>query len=155
MLEKNWNSHQLILLSAKSFSATKLACCALQGCEKESPWDGILQCPLCGTAFHGDYRKRNLKQHMSIHRGEKPFFCPYCPHKSNRKSNLKVHITAVHLGRAGNAQWLHKVGQYYVWIFCYTQFFVISFLIDFKNNDFILFKKNSLMTVHVQLMFIE
>lgn len=53
-------------------------------------------CDLCGKVFRGEYNKSNLKQHMSIHRGEKPFKCPLCPHRSNRKNNLKVHVLTVH-----------------------------------------------------------
>ena len=56
-----------------------------------------LQCCVCGKIFTGDYCKSNLRQHMTIHRGEKPFQCPYCNHASNRKNNLKMHIKFVHM----------------------------------------------------------
>lgn len=33
---------------------------------------------------------------MMIHLGVKPFLCPICPHRSNRKGNLDLHILRVH-----------------------------------------------------------
>ncbi|ROT77145.1 hypothetical protein C7M84_004226 [Penaeus vannamei] len=61
---------------------------------------GAVHCRFCGKAFHGRYAKYNLKRHLMIHRGEKPFVCPYCPHRANQKGNLKYHILSVHPGRA-------------------------------------------------------
>ncbi|XP_047499997.1 broad-complex core protein-like isoform X9 [Penaeus chinensis] len=61
---------------------------------------GAVHCRFCGKAFHGRYAKYNLKRHLMIHRGEKPFMCPYCPHRANQKGNLKYHILSVHPGRA-------------------------------------------------------
>ncbi|XP_064080272.1 longitudinals lacking protein, isoforms H/M/V-like isoform X6 [Macrobrachium nipponense] len=54
------------------------------------------QCPVCNRKFHGVRRKRNLQRHMMIHYGEKPFKCPFCSHRANQKSNLKVHILKGH-----------------------------------------------------------
>ncbi|MPC10544.1 Zinc finger protein 516 [Portunus trituberculatus] len=47
-----------------------------------------------------------MKRHLMIHRGEKPFLCPYCPHRANQKGNLKYHILSVHQGLPGDAQYL-------------------------------------------------
>ena len=55
-----------------------------------------MSCEYCGKAFQGRYAKYNLKRHMIIHRGEKPFSCPYCPHSANQKVNLKGHINRFH-----------------------------------------------------------
>ena len=41
-------------------------------------------------------QRRNLKRHMMIHWGEKPYHCPFCPHRSNQKGNLKTHILKAH-----------------------------------------------------------
>ena len=53
-------------------------------------------CPVCGKEFHGVRQRRNLKRHMMIHWGEKPYHCPFCPHRSNQKGNLKTHILKAH-----------------------------------------------------------
>nr|XP_045608128.1 broad-complex core protein isoforms 1/2/3/4/5-like isoform X7 [Procambarus clarkii] len=57
-----------------------------------------VNCRFCSKPFHGRYAKYNLKRHLMIHRGEKPFVCPYCPHRANQKGNLKYHILSVHPG---------------------------------------------------------
>lgn len=57
-----------------------------------------VNCRFCSKTFHGRYAKYNLKRHLMIHRGEKPFVCPYCPHRANQKGNLKYHILSVHPG---------------------------------------------------------
>ncbi|KAK8749277.1 hypothetical protein OTU49_015767 [Cherax quadricarinatus] len=56
-------------------------------------------CHVCGKEFHGVRQRRNLKRHMMIHWGEKPFHCPFCPHRSNQKGNLKTHILKSHPDR--------------------------------------------------------
>ncbi|XP_063865749.1 longitudinals lacking protein, isoforms H/M/V-like isoform X15 [Scylla paramamosain] len=53
-------------------------------------------CPVCGKEFHGVRQRRNLKRHMMIHWGQKPYHCPFCPHRSNQKGNLKTHILKAH-----------------------------------------------------------
>lgn len=57
-----------------------------------------VNCWFCSKTFLGRYAKYNLKRHLMIHRGEKPFVCPYCPHRANQKGNLKYHILSVHPG---------------------------------------------------------
>lgn len=56
-------------------------------------------CEHCNKVFQGRYAKYNLKRHFMIHRGEKPFSCPFCPHRANQKGNLKYHIMSVHTGQ--------------------------------------------------------
>ncbi|KAB7493992.1 Zinc finger protein [Armadillidium nasatum] len=46
-------------------------------------------CHVCGKGF---VLKTDLKRHSLIHSGEKPFVCPFCPHRSNRKGNMNTHI---------------------------------------------------------------
>ena len=65
-----------------------------------------VNCRFCNKAFHGRYSKYNMKRHLMIHRGEKPFLCPYCPHRANQKGNLKYHILSVHQGEPAAAQYL-------------------------------------------------
>ncbi|KAG7167368.1 transcription factor ovo-like protein 3-like 2 [Homarus americanus] len=53
-------------------------------------------CHTCGQRFHGVYQKYNLKRHMSIHTGERPYPCPRCPAAFNQKCNMKRHLESVH-----------------------------------------------------------
>lgn len=53
-------------------------------------------CHICGQRFHGVYQKYNLKRHISIHMGEKPYLCPRCPTAFNQKCNMKRHLESVH-----------------------------------------------------------
>ncbi|XP_068237702.1 protein tramtrack, alpha isoform-like isoform X23 [Palaemon carinicauda] len=57
---------------------------------------GGVQCFVCGKVFNGSKQKFRLQRHMIIHTGQKPFHCPYCPHRSNIKQNLDVHIKVKH-----------------------------------------------------------
>lgn len=53
-------------------------------------------CPLCGQNFLGNNRKNNLKQHLAIHSGLRPFQCYLCPQTFVRKSHLKRHLGTLH-----------------------------------------------------------
>ncbi|XP_042875610.1 sal-like protein 3 isoform X13 [Penaeus japonicus] len=50
-------------------------------------------CPQCTRIFSSI---RDLDRHFLTHTGEKPYECPHCPHRANRKGNLKTHIRALH-----------------------------------------------------------
>jgi len=74
-------------------------------CEQEpllfdmSPNDGTVEqrtCPICRKVFSSPTWKQKLDRHVLIHTGAKPFACPYCPHRSNRKDNLRHHINIIH-----------------------------------------------------------
>ncbi|KAK4309617.1 hypothetical protein Pmani_018728 [Petrolisthes manimaculis] len=60
-----------------------------------SVWRELI-CAICSKRFHGRNSKSNLERHMQIHTGVKPFQCPLCSHRANRKGNLKTHIEARH-----------------------------------------------------------
>ncbi|KAK8375801.1 hypothetical protein O3P69_008509 [Scylla paramamosain] len=50
-------------------------------------------CPICG---HLARQKKDLKKHLRIHTGEKPYACPWCVYRSTQNSNLRTHIRRVH-----------------------------------------------------------
>ena len=66
--------------------------------EAELGGEGISVCGVCGREFRGRRSQRtyNLKQHLSIHAGLRPFQCPLCSHAFNRKSHLKGHLLSRH-----------------------------------------------------------
>ncbi|XP_050728491.1 broad-complex core protein isoforms 1/2/3/4/5-like isoform X30 [Eriocheir sinensis] len=66
--------------------------------EEAEGGEGSSVCGVCGREFRGRRSQRtfNLKQHLSIHAGLRPFQCTLCPHAFNRKSHLKGHLLARH-----------------------------------------------------------
>lgn len=55
-------------------------------------------CPYCPRVFTTPTWKQKLDRHIRMHIGDKPFQCPHCAHKSNRKDNLRMHIDKMHKG---------------------------------------------------------
>lgn len=53
-------------------------------------------CPQCGKMFRGDYHKYNLKKHLTIHAGLRPYPCPICNMAFNQKVSMKRHYISVH-----------------------------------------------------------
>ncbi|KAB7493986.1 Transcription factor steA [Armadillidium nasatum] len=54
---------------------------------------GLWECSVCGRGFN---RNWHLKRHLATHLAVKPYSCPYCPHASNIKANLSLHIRKMH-----------------------------------------------------------
>ncbi|XP_071528436.1 uncharacterized protein [Panulirus ornatus] len=55
-------------------------------------------CALCGKHFPritSSWRQK-LERHLLTHTGEKPYRCPYCPHRSGRKDSIKRHGRVMH-----------------------------------------------------------
>ena len=56
--------------------------------EDNSPLEvGKSKCKICFKMVG----KKNMYNHLRIHTGAKPFACPYCDHRSNQASNMKIH----------------------------------------------------------------
>ncbi|KAK8741848.1 hypothetical protein OTU49_002423 [Cherax quadricarinatus] len=51
-------------------------------------------CSVCQKGFRS---KLDVERHLRTHTGEKPFKCPYCPHRSATKGNLKAHMRHIHM----------------------------------------------------------
>ena len=60
----------------------------------EAPSSKGIACPVCGKNIS---RKDNLKAHLRLHTGERPYPCPHCPYRSNEPGNLRKHVHAHHL----------------------------------------------------------
>lgn len=57
------------------------------------------QCPYCSYSSN---KTTNLKNHVRVHTGERPYVCPHCPYRATQENNLKSHIR-IHTGEKPHA----------------------------------------------------
>ncbi|XP_018017651.1 longitudinals lacking protein, isoforms H/M/V isoform X5 [Hyalella azteca] len=50
----------------------------------------------CLHCTYTTWRTSDMKKHVRIHTGEKPFACSQCPYRSSNPSNLRAHEVTVH-----------------------------------------------------------
>ncbi|KAA0202710.1 hypothetical protein HAZT_HAZT000646 [Hyalella azteca] len=48
-----------------------------------------LSCHFCGKWF---MYPKDIRRHLRVHTGEKPFACPLCPYRASQKGNVKQHL---------------------------------------------------------------
>lgn len=53
-------------------------------------------CHVCGKIFSGYYCKYNLRKHLVLHSGLRPYVCTICQTTFSQKGNMKRHMTSVH-----------------------------------------------------------
>ncbi|ROT82759.1 hypothetical protein C7M84_024071 [Penaeus vannamei] len=51
-------------------------------------------CPFCGKSSFRD--QSDLRRHIRIHTGERPYSCPRCPYTANRNEHLAAHLRRKH-----------------------------------------------------------
>lgn len=54
---------------------------------------GGFECFFCGKRF---MYPKDVKRHVRIHTGEKPYACSICPYKAAQKGNVKLHMISIH-----------------------------------------------------------
>ncbi|ROT63517.1 hypothetical protein C7M84_018586 [Penaeus vannamei] len=67
--------------------------------ERGAAWVGEDACArrhVCGVCGRGFRLANDLRRHLRIHTGEKPFCCPHCPYRASQKQSVNRHVRTVH-----------------------------------------------------------
>ena len=75
-------------LTGQTSQPFRLAPEGLRSLKDGKPVEGKT-CPFCP---YTTARNDNLKKHIRIHTGEKPYVCPHCPFSCAQQQNLKSHM---------------------------------------------------------------
>ena len=84
------------LLLQTDHSLASASCLQRMSGKSESSPAPLLKhkCPDCSYTTH---RKKDLKVHLRVHSGERPFACPTCDSTFTLKANRDTHVRRVHL----------------------------------------------------------
>lgn len=68
---------------------------SLQGCEMQRQRDvSTYLCPFCRSVSF--MSMSDLRRHVRIHTGEKPYACPFCQYRAKRTTHLQDHMRRKH-----------------------------------------------------------
>ena len=57
-------------------------------------YDGV--CPICDRKMFGRNRHQNLRHHMRIHTGCRPYTCPFCSYTGRQHNHIRSHVLRMH-----------------------------------------------------------
>ena len=92
-LSSGYNSANQVLLTEDGSHQSSVLPTSLVGHDPKYPNRAGSTCHICGKWF---LLPKDLRRHVRIHTGEKPFKCPVCPYRAAVKGNVKQHVLNTH-----------------------------------------------------------